>query len=354
MKRKTYIDFLRIIASFFVIFNHTVDKGFFLFAHYGTDKIQFWVYLIISIFCRFSVPVFIMISGTLLLNDKSNNSIRKCLTKAKYYIILLLFWSLFYYLVDLVHRQDNINIYNFVVAFYSSNLKYHLWYLYFYIGFLIILPFLMVLKDMPLSRYIYLYILGVIINGIVPIFSYFVMGGAVLNLDLNINWIVNIVLLYPLIGYFLDYFISSKYICCINIVNIASLFFTAFVTYKKGLIEGVYTLDQSQTFYDCFVILNSSSIFISIKYIFNKIRMSEFILNLIHNIGRYTFGVYLLHVFVLENVYSWDLLSVLQGFGLNLMLSAFLMCLWVFLISLLFTFIMSKLPLVRALVGIRI
>lgn len=52
------IELIRIIAVFFVIFNHTGTMGYFLFASYEPRSIQYWIYLFISVFCKISVPLF--------------------------------------------------------------------------------------------------------------------------------------------------------------------------------------------------------------------------------------------------------------------------------------------------------
>ena len=57
--RKVYLDVIRIIAAFFVIFNHTNENGFFLFAEREWGSIPFWGYLFFSIFCKVSVYLFI-------------------------------------------------------------------------------------------------------------------------------------------------------------------------------------------------------------------------------------------------------------------------------------------------------
>lgn len=69
-----YIEFMRIMATFFVIFNHAGMNGFFLFSKYETSTLHFWIYLFISVFCKFSVPLFLAISGAVLLK-KENESI---------------------------------------------------------------------------------------------------------------------------------------------------------------------------------------------------------------------------------------------------------------------------------------
>ena len=86
--KKVYLEIMRIIAVFFVIFNHTSNNGFFLFSLHPTNSLQFWLYLFISIFCKFSVPLFFMISGALLLDDKKD-SLKNYIKKR--YLIFLLF-----------------------------------------------------------------------------------------------------------------------------------------------------------------------------------------------------------------------------------------------------------------------
>ena len=62
-----HIELLRIIAAYFVIFNHTSKKGFFLFSVYERGSLPYWVYMFFSVFCKISVPLFFMIAGALLL-----------------------------------------------------------------------------------------------------------------------------------------------------------------------------------------------------------------------------------------------------------------------------------------------
>lgn len=53
-----YIEILRIIACFFVIFNHTYTKGFMLFSTRQIGSLSYWIYMFISVFCKVSVPLF--------------------------------------------------------------------------------------------------------------------------------------------------------------------------------------------------------------------------------------------------------------------------------------------------------
>ena len=60
-KRLLHLDLLRIIAIFFVIFNHTGDRGYMLF----TDNVGtalYFPYMAFSVLCKVAVPIFFMIS----------------------------------------------------------------------------------------------------------------------------------------------------------------------------------------------------------------------------------------------------------------------------------------------------
>ena len=64
MKEQKQLDMelMRILAAFFVIFNHTRGNGFQLFSQYDPNSPQFWVYLFPTVFCKFSYPSFFVLS----------------------------------------------------------------------------------------------------------------------------------------------------------------------------------------------------------------------------------------------------------------------------------------------------
>ena len=103
-----YIEILRIIAAFFVIYNHTGNDGFFLFSICDVGSIQFWIYMAISIFCKFAVPVFFMISGALLLARK-DESLKDLYCKRIFKIVIILFaFSALNYFIELHNLKTQI------------------------------------------------------------------------------------------------------------------------------------------------------------------------------------------------------------------------------------------------------
>lgn len=67
--RKVYLDAIRIIAIYMVLFTHTNTAGNMLFT-VSRDSPFYFFYLMNSVFIKMSVTLFFMISGALLLHKK--------------------------------------------------------------------------------------------------------------------------------------------------------------------------------------------------------------------------------------------------------------------------------------------
>ena len=81
-RRIVWIDWLRIIAMMAVVCNHS--WGYFSVDHFNDyvgDGI-YYVDMALNTFTRFNVPIFLMISGYLMLSNIKNDSIRRCLRKS--------------------------------------------------------------------------------------------------------------------------------------------------------------------------------------------------------------------------------------------------------------------------------
>ena len=80
MKEKR-LDFelMRVIAIFLVIFNHSQERGFTLYEIAGGSAFNNTVSLILAILCKIAVPLFLMISGGLLLHKEE--TVRDILVK---------------------------------------------------------------------------------------------------------------------------------------------------------------------------------------------------------------------------------------------------------------------------------
>ena len=114
--RFLHVDILRILAIFLVVFNHTAERGYTLFAN-STDSFLYFPYMMFSVFCKIAVPIFFMISGALLL--PKDESLKQLFTKRifRMAIVLLLISVPFYFWL---HRAEGIDILNFLTYIYGN------------------------------------------------------------------------------------------------------------------------------------------------------------------------------------------------------------------------------------------
>ena len=149
-KRSLYIDILKIFAVYFVIYNHTSTFGFLYFTKIEPGSLTFYINLFLFNFCTIAVPIFLMCSGALLLKkeDSINTLIHKRIIR---YIELILV----VYALNFLRHNSFSNILT-TESFYNILFKTDLctYYLWLYLAFLIILPFLQVIaKNRNLIKY---------------------------------------------------------------------------------------------------------------------------------------------------------------------------------------------------------
>src|SRR5690606_14500281 len=143
MVRSSYISVLRIIAIFLVILIHS-SSGYLNSNDFDAFD---WKYANwINSFSRFSVPLFVIISGALLLQKDEDTGIfyKKRLLKiippfAFWTVVYLVYYFIRYIDFEYVGFPQVINI---VLIRLKSGSNAHLWYLYMLIGLYLAIPFL--------------------------------------------------------------------------------------------------------------------------------------------------------------------------------------------------------------------
>lgn len=355
-----YFEVLRIIAVFLVIFNHTDENGFFLFSKYGTDTPHFWIYLFLSIFCKCAVFIFFAISGALLLGRETKSLKDLWRKKILRIVIVLILVSLVYYLIDLAKYKSGFDFGYFMERLYAKTLKYHLWYLYAYIAFLISLPFLQSLvKSMKKKHFIYMVGIAVFFGAVIPVLEYlFSKGTVTMNANMRVSWLISTIVLYPCIGYFLDKYVTvtKKTLLWAWAVNLVGIIISMVMTFIKGQnTGGQFPIASSQTFHSTFALLNCIAIFMMVKYICEnrdkvkkkkpKIMMKKLVLSL----GECTFGIYLVHLIFLKSEMCDNMFRGMATIGINKIVIAVVVCLWVLCLSYIVTVVLRKIPVIRRL-----
>ena len=348
-----YLEILRILAAFFVIFNHTGNDGFFLFSLKSSNHLPFWIYAFISVFCKFAVPLFFMISGSLYLK-RDNLTIKEIYLKRilKIFIITLVFSTIYYLYLNHLKNVD-ISFLSYLKQLITCGISSHFWYLYMYIIFLMTLPFLkIIVNNMDHKLFNYLIIIMLIFDGIIPIINFLIFKEELTFYRLLTPiWALNIVFIYPIVGYYLDNKIDlsehKKRIIPLWIINIILIIITCLMTKYHANITHILSEKTSQIFYNNFVIINAITIFLTIKYLTPNNKFNS----ILAKTGKYTFGIYLFHIIVMKTPYFNDFITHLKDINLNTGLIALIMCLTTYIISFIITFAISNIPFLKKLVG---
>ena len=138
-----WVDNARIIAAFAVVLLH-VSNGHLEVVDIGTDN--WWITNILDSAVRWCVPVFVMLSGLLLLDPEKIETTGEFYRKRASRILLpLVFWSAFYlfWLYFIIALAGNHLPLGFLLKkLLSGTPYYHMWFVYMIVGLYLVTPFL--------------------------------------------------------------------------------------------------------------------------------------------------------------------------------------------------------------------
>jgi surface polysaccharide O-acyltransferase-like enzyme len=139
VSRLLYADIIRTTATMMVILLHSSARYFYL----GTSSAQWHFANIINSFTRPAVPLFLMLSGALLLSPQRNEAPLEFLKRQFRKILPSLFiWSVFYYCLQKIVLKTEIDILEFSIGFLRGDIYYHLPFMYYIIGLYLTYPVL--------------------------------------------------------------------------------------------------------------------------------------------------------------------------------------------------------------------
>lgn len=316
-----YIQLLRIIACFFVIYNHTEGFHSYLTETYSH---RLWYTMILSVICKVAVPIFLMIAGTLLL-DK-DESIKSIFTHRIIRILILL---LGVSVISFVLR-DSGNLKDFIYKFLSNSINGTIpyWYLYSYISFLIILPFnRLLVRNMENIHYAYLLVFKAIFLTILPIVSEILFGSQI-YVGFNMVYCSSIIIFWPLMGYFFGKKydinrVNKKKICYGALTIVVSYLITVGMTIISGQVG-----EYSENFLMIFDYIFAIALFVLARYVCENYKFSNIARSIITYIGDLCLGIYLLDpIFRYKILKAFDFYSFGNiGGGLMYSIVAMLVC----------------------------
>lgn len=350
--KKVYYEWIRLAACFFVIFNHL--KGYVLFRNASGIKQAF--YMGISVLTKINVPLFFMVSGALLL-EKQEDIVTVLKKRVSRICLVILLFEFGIYTECRLYALARGRDYEFTARrFLCGVIERSLdetgayWYLYAYLGFLLLLPLLQKLaRQMRRSDFYTLFILHFVLLSLFPVCNLMLRlagyDGLSIAEEFSVPLATTAAFFYPLTGYYIDHkidihMVSKRQWAGLMAAASAGVGMSCFCVYLNG-VEG----EEYLTLFDY---LLAAVVFLLIKYIV-EVRFpalsSERMAESVCFMGSLTFGIYLL-----DHYFKLVLYSGYETFAENFMPSLFVSFGWCAVSMFLggsITWMLKKLPLFR-------
>lgn len=325
--RIAWLDLLRIIACFLVIVNHT-NSGIFLTR--DPSMKTWWVSLAYFFICKAAVPIFLLITGYMMLEKE--DGYEKMGKRFLRIVLVIVLFSLLYYVNNILHAEgaafDLVGYLHLIVVTPVTNAY---WYLYLYAGIVLMLPFLQKLAArMEKKDFQMFFLISILFVSVYPILLHYIPEWS-LTEQFRLPLFDGYLCLLFLGCYFRRY---GTFPIPVSLLAIAgglawNLVFT-FQEYRSGA--------EYYLFYDDRLLLPIMLEALGIFSLVAKVKIGEKAGERISVIGQCTFGIFLLSDFFLEkwqpvylklcdlgvhqmiSVVIWELLIFFTGFGVTFLL----------------------------------
>jgi len=283
--RIVYLDALRLLASFFVIVNHTYD---YVRLSEASSTVRLASFASMSL-ANAAVPIFLMISGCTLLTKQ--DTLKKTFSRILRTGLALVLFSFVYEIYRFAAGQiETISIKRFLLFIYEQHTTTAYWYLYMYLGLLLMLPFLQKLFA-AMQRQDFLLFFGI---------SLFFVGFWPLVVEYTSMSAYNEQFALPLFGSSITYLFWGGFLhthlkknppawLSALLVLTCTLICAAATNHAYAATSGSRYLFLDDTSL-LPVILTSLGIF----FLFRQIPFSDRAARIVHTLGSASFGIYLL------------------------------------------------------------
>ncbi len=303
-QRKTYIDYLRIVAALSVLISHVAAEFW-----YGIDvgHLDWNVINALESVLRWCLAAFVMISGSIFLS-------RDIPTKVLYtkyiprMVVSYVFWSLLYAVVGLSSHYGILGIPLNTLIRRTIDGWFHMWYIPMIIGLYVCIP---IFKEIIKSEKATKYFLGLsfVFSFLIPqitMISEDFLGGFLaegikhINNVITHNMAINTVTgfsFYFILGYYINTVeIKKKQRNIIYLLGILGLLATILLTAMKSLKEG----KSSTEYYDHFcinILMEAIAAHTWFRYRNYRNKKAN---TFIRNLADCSFGVYMNHILLMN------------------------------------------------------
>lgn len=340
-----WVDLIRVVAIYLVVIAHVAGQLTNAWGQISTT--QWMISNIYGGLARVCVPLFFMLSGYLLL--PRSESLHDFYSRRMLKILIpFITWSLIYLGYYCFAPGHSCTPHLIADLLLVKGAYYHLWFLYPLISIYFVLPLLrLMFQPQPDPKLLwYLIVLWLIFEPAIAFANHF------WNFRINIS--APLATGFP--GYFfLGYLLGELKLTRLWINAAAIIWLLATSITIIGTYLFTSQADQFDPFFYDFVTFNvifaSAAAFILLRYLAAKrVFASSTIQASIRWLATRAFGIYLIHVLVMEVLSIWMPLSHLNLFIGDAIFSIPLVGTLVFLLSLLVVTAMQKIPLIQQIV----
>ena len=351
-KKKVWLEVIRIFAVYLVIFNHTGDYGFHYFATLGGGY-RYWLFMACSALTVMNIPLFYMISGSLLMGKEESVGTVWRKRVLRYALVILIFTFVQYLWISFRAEdgfRESFSLWEWFVTMLSENIIVPYWFLYEYLGFLVMLPlYRRMIQNLKEEEFHYLFLLYIVATGALPIIEYILTKWhTILNISFNIAYVTGDLLVFPALGYYLVNKPKPtwKQLAVMWGLSLLCVVYTCLMTeYKIGY---AHQLSEARvgTFFKMLICIPAATVFLTCRKLFDTddgkgITLHPGLEKLVLSMGSCVFGIYLVEQIFREAFYDFGMVMVdhLPNFT-----AALLYCFVVLLAAYLLALVLKQIP----------
>lgn len=293
------VDLIRTIAILGVLLLHAAND--LTIQQLNDLEILRWVTVdVYQSLGRIGVPLFVMLSGALLLTPKKETESLRDFFKKRWIRVGLpfVFWAAIYFIWEIFVNHQAATV-DFFVDGLLTGPYFHFWYIYMLLGLYLLTPILRIVvahaRREVLKLFLAVWFAGSAILPVVALLTPYHLDPNVLTVPLYVG-------IYVLGIYLLDVQVRKAYLVAGVVSGVA---LTAIFTYALAATIGGATMYYFQDYSSATMILTSASLFLLlISYpLFSpqpKSREPSMGRKLLHLISENTLAIYFLHLIVIE------------------------------------------------------
>lgn len=340
--RVVWMDLLRIFSIFAMITIHVAASGF----NQPVKEFNFSVMNFYNSISRFCVPVFVMLSGAMMLDPKRELSLKKLFLHNTLRIVTaFVFWSAIYAVYGFITTGKELNLVNIKELVKTTMAgEYHMWFLFALVGLYLLTPVLrMIAANKKATEYFL--ILCLIFVFILPyIFMTYYVPKEVKDIvpKLTLDFLKGYPV-YFLAGYYFKENPPKKLVkWCVYALGIASSGLIYFNTAEMSIKNG--TPDNPlYSYFSLPTALQTLAVFTFFACELSRINFKDLSKKIIIKLSALSFGAYLCHVLFLILLSKAGLTSV----TFNPIISVPLKAAATFICAFVLTYLISLIPFVK-------